>query len=372
MENVAQLFQNNIYLLVLIVIIIAVIFNVIIIKEVYKVANKRGFTVLPSKRRIHKGEVPFVGGIAIYISFLLTISIFTILFKDKLDFSFIFVVILCLSILVFIGFKDDLVEVSPRTKLIAQLLVAIIALLLLKHLKIDFSNLFGLNELPVFAGYAFSIFIILTFINAFNFVDGIDGLCLSLSFIVFTFFGIIAILENSITLILFNFSFAGVLIPAIFYNLFSKYKMFLGDNGSFLLGFFIGIQVVIMLSNYNNTVPIINTSTPVILMALLSYPLVDSGRVILIRIKRRVSPFSPDSNHIHHHLYRLGLSHLQITVLISIYTILITTAAILLRQLDINISFVLFFSVSVVILNIPALILKRRKSINTTTNTLIK
>ncbi len=367
MENFVQLFQNNIYLLVLIVIIIAIIFNAIIIKKVYKVAKKRGFTVLPSVRRIHKGEVPFLGGIAIYISFLLTISIVTILFKDKLDFSFIFVVILCLSILVFIGFKDDLVEVSSRKKLIAQLFVAIIALLLLEHLKIDFSNLFWVNELSVFIGYAFSIFIILTFINAFNFIDGIDGLCSSLSLIAFTFFGVIAILENNFTLVLINFSFVGVLIPTIFCNVFSKHKMFLGDNGSFLLGFLIGIQVVLMLANYNNSLPIFDTSTPVILMALLSYPLVDSGRVILIRIKRKVSPFSPDCNHIHHHLFRLGLSHLQITVLILAYTILITTAAILLSDLNINISFMLFFSVSVVVLNIPTLLLKRRNKLGTIT-----
>ncbi|MBN4085489.1 undecaprenyl/decaprenyl-phosphate alpha-N-acetylglucosaminyl 1-phosphate transferase, partial [Flavobacteriaceae bacterium AH-315-B10] len=351
---------------------IAVIFNVIIIKEVYKVAKKRGCTVLPSVRRIHNGEVPFLGGIAIYISLLLSVSIFAVFFKDKLDSSFIIVVILCLSMLVFVGFKDDLDKVTPRKKLIAQLFVAIIALLLLRHLKIDFLNLFGVNELPVLVGYAFSIFIILTFINAFNFIDGVDGLCSSLALIAFVFFGIIAILENNFTQILFNFSFIGALIPSIFYNVFSKQKMFLGDNGSFLLGFFVGIQVVLILANYNNAVHIIDISTPVILMALLSYPLVDSGRVILVRIIRGVSPFSPDSNHIHHHLYRLGLTHLQITVLILLYTILITMAAILLRQLNINISFVLFFSVSVIVLNIPAFLLKRRNKLGTTTNSLVK
>jgi len=80
-----------------------------------------------------------------------------------------------------------------------------------------------------------------------------------------------------------------------------------------------------------------------------------------------VSPFSPDCNHIHHHLFRLGLSHLQITVLILAYTILITTAAILLSDLNINISFMLFFSVSVVVLNIPTLLLKRRNKLGTIT-----
>jgi UDP-GlcNAc:undecaprenyl-phosphate/decaprenyl-phosphate GlcNAc-1-phosphate transferase len=368
MENVTQFFQNNIYLLGIIVITFAAIFNEIIIKEVYKVAKKRGFTVLPSVRRIHNGEVPFLGGIAIYISLLLTVSIYVVFFKDKLDISFIFTVILCLSILVFVGLKDDLVEVAPRKKLIVQLFVAIIALLLLRHFKIDFSNLFGVNELPVLVGYAFSIFIILTFINAFNFIDGVDGLCAGISFVVFALFGLIAILENNFALILLNFSFVGTLLPTLFCNLFSKHKMFLGDNGSFLLGFFVGIQVILMLSKNSSVIPIFDKSTPVILMALLSYPLVDSGRVILLRIKRRVSPFSPDRNHIHHHLYRLGLSHLQITALISIYTILITTVAILLRHLNINLSFVLFFSVSVIVLNIPILIVKRRKRIKTTAN----
>ena len=145
---------------------------------------------------------------------------------------------------------------------------------------------------------------------------------------------------------------------------FSKNKMFLGDSGSFLLGFFVGVQVILMLSNYNDTIPFFDTSKPIILMALLSYPLVDSGRVILIRIKRRVSPFSSDCNHIHHHLFRLGLSHLQITVLILMYTILITTAVILLRHLNINISYILFFSVSVVVLNIPIFLSIRRNNYN--------
>ncbi|RLD26549.1 MAG: hypothetical protein DRI75_11515 [Bacteroidetes bacterium] len=364
MENFTQLFQNNIFLITAFVIVSTAFINTIIIKEVYKVAKKRGFTVSPSVRRIHNGEVPFLGGIAIYISLLLSISIYSVLFKEQLDFSFIFSVILCLSILVFIGLKDDIVEVTPQKKLFAQLFVAIITVLLLGHFKIDFSNLFGVNELPVLIGYAFSIFIILTFINAFNFIDGIDGLCSSLALMVFIFFGIIAILENNFTQIILNSLFIGALIPTIVSNVFSKNKMFLGDNGSFILGFFVGIQVILMLANYNNTLTVFDGSSPLILMALLSYPLVDSGRVIIIRIKRKTSPFSADSNHIHHHLYRLGLSHLQATILIIVYTILITTAAILLRDFDINLSFVLFFTISVVVLNIPIIMSKKKNHIN--------
>jgi UDP-N-acetylmuramyl pentapeptide phosphotransferase/UDP-N-acetylglucosamine-1-phosphate transferase len=332
----------------------------VLLPRVYYVAKTRGFVVSPSVRRRHNGDIPILGGANIYLSLIVSFSIYMVLFREYINLSFFIAMIFGLTILFFVGLIDDLMEIKPLKKIITQLFVAIIALLLTNHYNIDFSNLFGVNILSSYIGFGLSIFIIISFINAFNFIDGIDGLCVGISLIAFIYFGVIAVLEHNTTQILINFSFIGALIPTMYCNVFSKKKMFLGDNGAFILGFALALQSIELLTNQNHSALLTSKYMPIIIMSLLSYPLVDSLRVILIRLKRGKSPLTADTNHIHHHLSRLGLSHLQSTALIMVYTILITTSACILWPFNINYSFIFFFSIAIIMLNIPVFILKMK------------
>ena len=108
------------------------------------------------------------------------------------------------------------------------------------------------------------------------------------------------------------------------------------------------------LSHENSEVILVlGLNTPLVLMSLFSFPLVDTIRVFTIRVLRKRSPFSADKNHIHHHLLRLGLSHNKATLLILVYTILITILSCLLLELNINLAFVVLLTVAVFCICLP-------------------
>lgn len=361
MEVFIKFIYIHIFFFAPIVLATTIVWSYFLIPKIYSFSLSHKFTDLPSIRKRHNGKVPILGGVCIYISFIISVLIFTSLSFKNFDLLFIKTTLLGLTFLLIIGLLDDILIVKPLKKLTAQILVILFFLWVYKFDGINFYGVFNVSELPELLNLGVSIFIILSFINSFNFIDGIDGLCSGISLLASVFFGYISILEKDFTMVLFNFSLIGALIPFIYFNMYSKKKIFLGDNGSLLLGFIYSIQVILLLSNKNITIPFLSNSTPVILMALFSYPLVDSLRVILIRLKRRKSPMTSDHNHIHHHLLNLGLTHKLITVLILTYTILITAVAILLRHININISFVILIVIAVIIINIPVFLVRSKK-----------
>ena len=361
MTEIIQFIKSHASLVALIAPLCTSVVFYFFMKEMYQISSNKTFTVQPSSRRKHNGHVPFLGGIAIYLSCLIPIGLFAAIFKDAFDLSLLAIVFFGTTILAFVGIYDDLQNISPRKKLLAELFVAVTVLLLVGFFEINFNNLFGLYELSKVGGFALSTFLIISFINAFNFIDGIDGLCSGIALIAFAFFGILAIYHHDNILIFLNFSIVGALIPYLYFNIFSKKKIFLGDSGSFILGFILGFQVVIVLSGYFEYTLNIGTSIPVIIMAIFSYPLIDSARVILIRMAAGNSPLKGDRNHIHHHLVDLGLTHGKATLVVLVYTVLITCTAIFLRDVNINIIFVVLFILAAVILNIPLFLLKRKR-----------
>jgi len=190
--------------------------------------------------------------------------------------------------------------------------------------------------------------------NMLNLIDGIDGLASGLSIIAFTFFAYVAYSTGSHFNLMLCMSCIGSLIPFIYFNMFSEKKIFLGVNGSLILGFTLGFLTLKLLSSENSTsISVFGENTPLVLMSLFSFPLVDTLRIFTIRILRKRSPFSPDKNHVHHHLLRLGLSHRQATLLILVYTILITSLSFSLLQVNIHIAFVVLLTVAVCSIFLP-------------------
>ena len=188
--------------------------------------------------------------------------------------------------------------------------------------------------------------------NMLNLIDGIDGLASGLSMIAFTFFAYVTYNTGSYFNLLLCVSCIGSLLPFMYFNLFSDKKIFLGDNGSLILGFTLGFLTLELLS-LDNSISVFGVNTPLMLMSLFSFPLVDTLRVFTIRILRNRSPFSPDKNHVHHHLLRLGLSHRHATLIILVYTVLITLLSFFLLEVNINIAFVVLFTIAVSCILLP-------------------
>lgn len=282
---------------------------------VVKIARKYNFVVSPNKRTSHKGEIPNVGGINIFVSFLLTVFLFSFDYLSSVQF-----LLMGLLIILIVGFVDDLISVMVTTKLFGQLFSAFF-LIVVADLRItSFHGLLGIYELPETISYLFSFFTFVVIINAINLVDGIDGLASGLGMIYMLFFGIYFQLTRHPDLSLTAYAMFGSLAVFFIYNVFSKRKkIFMGDSGSLLLGYVI-IVLVFSFCELNADAKMPQqyhiAAAPAVAISLLIIPLFDTMRVMITRVKKGYSPFKADRNHLHHLILSLGLKHRQVTFIL--------------------------------------------------------
>jgi UDP-GlcNAc:undecaprenyl-phosphate GlcNAc-1-phosphate transferase len=345
---------GNVIIYGLCVLLFASLLSMYFVPAIRKLAMANNFTDSPSARKSHSLQVPILGGVAVYLAAALPIAIFSILFKDLMVSNTVLILGFGSIALLFVGVKDDINGLKPLTKFIFQLGIAVFVLYTVQFNIENMNGILGLFEMPKTMSIFLSIFVYVIFMNMLNLIDGIDGLASGLSLIAFTFFAYLAYRMGSTFNLLICMSCIGSLLPFMYFNMFSDKKIFLGDNGSLILGFILGFLALELLSVENNSITsVLGLNTPLVLMSLFSFPLVDTLRVFTIRVLRKRSPFSADKNHIHHHLLRLGLSHNKATLLILVYTILITILSCLLLELNINFAFVVLLTVAVFCICLP-------------------
>ncbi len=311
----------------------------------------------PNERRINKVVVPNLGGIAIFIG----VSIATLLSLHRFEFIEFRYIQASMIILFFIGIKDDILIISPRKKLIAQI---ICALILIIPGKIRFTNLhgiLGLYEINYVASVAITLLAIVAIINATNLVDGIDGLAASIGIFSSLIFGAKFLVTENQDYAILCCAIIGSLIAFLRFNLFGKTnKIFLGDTGSLLLGLLIAVQVI----QYNEfaltTTPQETAFSPIFSLAILATPLADMIRVFAVRIINGKSPFAPDLGHIHHRLLKLGFSHFASTIIIVLTNCLIISLAFAFRFLNKHLLMGLLILVIFFLLQLPDFFLKRK------------
>ena len=285
------------------------------IPSIIQVAHKKQILDIPNNRRQHLSDTPRLGGLAIFAGFISSILLF-----GEFDNS-IQKLIASTIIIFFIGLKDDMVSVSAFKKFFVQILAASI-IVFLGDLRIDnFQGILNIYTIPDGASYMFTLIVVLGITNAFNLIDGLDGLAGSLALTACLFYGALLFVlggsENS-QYVFVSLSLAGALIGFLKYN-FHKAEIFMGDTGSLISGFivaFLAIKIVIIHPAFSDEA----YSLPVLAIAPIIIPIVDTLRVFVIRVLASSSPFSPDNNHLHHRLIGLGFSQLSIVGLVLLYT----------------------------------------------------
>ena len=314
-----------------------------LIPQAIRFAHRFQLVDHPDQRKQHIKSTPILGGVSIFVSAVFTLSLTSLLLYNypniDLDFKIVFGLFSAVSLMVFFGLKDDIFDVSPFEKVIFQIITALFVIISCEIRIDNFDGLFGIYELPTIFSYVFSVFVFVTVVNAFNLIDGIDGLSASVGLISTLCFGLFFFLNDLVIQAVIMFCYSGALASFLIFNF--KKRLFLGDNGSMSLGVVIsfGIFSVITITNGTNLVGesgyfISNAS--VIVLSLISFPLLDTIRVFCIRLMQGKSPFLPDRNHLHHHLTNLKLSHIESTMLVVVYTLVITGTAIALNSWDIT------------------------------------
>lgn len=332
---------------------------VISIPPVIKIAREKKLYEPLDERKHHARDIPPFGGVAIFIGFVIS----TIVATESYVFESLKYIIASIILIFFIGLKDDFLVITVKNKLIVQIFAAV---LLITLGNVHFTNLhgiFGLYEIHYFSTVFVSLFVMIGIINAFNLIDGIDGLASGLAMLAGTFFGVWFYLAGQIPFSIMSFALVGSLAGFFLFNVFGKQnKLFMGDAGSLVIGLIVS-TLVIKFNEFNiiKTAPYAINAAPAVSFAVLTVPVIDTLRVITIRLMQKKSPFSPDRNHIHHKLLIIVPNHFKVTlILISVSSFLIGFALFLNKiSMNINIQIFLIFSTGNLLSFIPAILTKR-------------
>lgn len=336
------------------------------IPSILNISRRKNLMDEPGSRSSHLRKISNLGGIAIVFSLCVCSSIFASELFEEYKFLFA-----SLIILLYIGVTDDIMIMRAYKKLLAQILVSGL-MVIGSNVRIgSLFGVFGIYEMSYYVSVVFSIFTFVILINAFNLIDGIDGLAGSYSVFCSIFFGIsyFRLGPYNYPLVILSVVIVGSVLAFLYYNLsnYRQKKIFMGDTGSMILGFllaFTGICFInIFIDKRIETIPRYHLeSAPVIAVAILILPIIDTLNVIIIRLINKKSLLEADTNHVHHKLLRLGYTHRRSTTYIVLYYFGVVLFAYFFRHLNNNLLLFLIVSLGFMGVLIPEIKLKLRKS----------
>ncbi len=332
-----------------------------------KVAHLKSLVDEPGDaRKIHTRNIPTIGGIIIFAATLFAyflwypfnnITEYSHLIHAINDFKYIGASML---ILFFIGIKDDIIGTAPTKKLIGHLIVAFILVLMADIRLTSLRGIFGIEEIPYFASVFLSVLTYTAVVNAFNLIDGVDGLAAGIGAITSIAFGWWFYEAGGIEMSILAFALSGALIGFLFFN-FSPARIFMGDSGSLTIGLIISVLSIKLIEFDKSELPawLFDMSKPVFVLSCLAYPLIDTMRIFIYRSVKGVSPFLADRNHIHHRLIDIGLNQKKTVLLIYTYTIFIIGIKLFIRT-EPSYAFLISAGIAIGILQIPFLFTKKK------------
>jgi UDP-GlcNAc:undecaprenyl-phosphate GlcNAc-1-phosphate transferase len=238
------------------------------------------------------------------------------------------------ALMFLIGLRDDVLALTPRQKLFSQFLPVFVLVLLDNVKLVSFYNL-SPEPFPILVTYFVSLFTVIIITNAYNLIDGIDGLAGTVGVIALTFFGIWFYLADQPFLSLVALCFAGALIAFLFFN-WQPSSIFMGDTGALTIGLilsyfairFINLNFELSPGNPARFTGSISTAVCVLII-----PIFDTLRVIILRLRKKQSPFHADRKHLHHRLLGLGFSHAGSVTRIAALNILFILLAMLMKNM---------------------------------------
>lgn len=302
----------------------SVILTGILIPQILLIAFRKQLFDSVDERKIHKGTVPRLGGIAFMPAVLFSVAIvlglnfyfrtpnlhgeeaITLLAGSVVPLCFI----ICGNVLLYLtGLADDLVGVRYRAKFVVQIISSVLLICAGIYIT-DLHGFIWLDKIPDIFGALLTILLMVYIINSINLIDGIDGLASGLSAIALTFYGIVFYNAGNYIYSLIAFADLGTLLPFFYFNVFGnagkRTKIFMGDTGALTTGFILALLAIKACNltpgeDATSINPIVLGYSPLII------PCFDVVRVYFRRLRKGHNPFLPDKSHIHHKLLALGL-----------------------------------------------------------------
>ena len=318
-------------------IVIPFLFVLAIIPFIKKAAIHVGAMDIPNARKVYKVPIPRLGGLGIYMGFLLGYILFgsmSLRMNAILIGSFIIVVT---------GIFDDIKPISAKTKFFFQILAATVVAVYGQILLTDLSAFGFYIEFGIFS-YPLTILFIVAIINCINLIDGLDGLAAGISSIYFITIGIVIVgwkhtfgLDAVITFIM-----LGATLGFLCHN-FNPAKIFMGDSGSMFLGYIIAVVALLGFKN-------VTLTTLLAPICLLAIPVMDTFFAIVRRVVNKKPIGEPDKQHLHHQLLKLNLSHRDTVLVIYGIDILFALAMLIYILYDRTVGIVIYAILFILVL----------------------
>ncbi|UZR94353.1 glycosyltransferase family 4 protein [Chondrinema litorale] len=297
---------------------------------------------VPDARKMHKAPKPSMGGILFFLLALVPVLVYVD--WELLNSSDVFLVAALFSILL-VGFYDDLYNLRARYKLLF-FVPAIAFLLFGAGIRItNLNGIIGINQIDTFSSYGLTIFAVIALSNAFNLIDGIDGLAASVGLVACGVLGYLLYNQGFVFHGLLLFGVVGTILAFIKFN-WQPSKIFMGDTGSLFLGFLITASLIRFVESSHleiSTSEIVFINPITFALAVLIIPFFDTFRVFTIRIINGRSPFDPDKNHLHHLLIQAGFNHARATLILLASNVLFILLAFALKSFsDTSVFYIVF------------------------------
>ena len=344
---------------VVFVILTSFLITFLVIPIVIRVVRKNEYLLeKPTDRASHKVSIPTFGGIAIFFGILFSM----IFWMDLTTYKQLQSILSALLVVFFVGMLDDLIILSPSKKIAGQLL-AIIIVIYFGDLRItSMYGIFSIHVLPYWVSVCLTTFTMIVITNAYNLIDGLDGLAASVGILATIIFGMLFWWTSQEELAIVACALSGSLVAFLYFN-FHPAKIFMGDTGSLVIGFLLSVFAI----NLVRTDVVLGDLSfeakgSALAIAILIVPLYDSLRVFIIRILKGQSPMQPDRNHIHHDLSDLGFGHRRTTLYICLANLLFIVLVMLLHSLGVNYILLSILLCAISVSQIPRWIKKKRES----------
>lgn len=305
--------------------IVAFIATIWVHPKVLKIAILKNLVDNPDERKLQRRPIPVMGGLAVFFGIVVGICSSQITFFSPA----VFVLISAMTIMLYVGTIDDILNLSPYTRFLIEIAVVAFIMLVNNSGINNFWGLWGIDVIPMQIAAPLTIFAAVGIINAINLIDGVNGLSSGFCFMAAMTFAIMFYLSDNTTMMILATAAAGAIIPFFLHNVFGyNTRMFIGDGGTLVIGTMMSMFVINILKNNSLCADFASDGVCLIAFTLsvLAVPVFDTLRVMSARIIRGNSPFNPDKTHLHHLFLELGFSHIGTTISILSLNFLIIVA----------------------------------------------
>jgi len=291
------------------ILLVSFLITLIITSLARKLAVKLKIYDMPEKTKIHKKPVPYLGGTSIFIGFLVSILIGTRLYSfDTVIRKQLYLILICSFILFTLGLLDDIKQVKAIYKLAFEFLI--IAALFFMGLRLSILQ-------NTFLNFIFITFWIIFIINAFNNIDGLDGLAAGIAVICCLFFIVIYSIMGSTLAVILSLALMGSSLAFLIFN-FNPAAIFMGDAGTLFIGFILSVIPLVGFVRTSNK--LVAVAVPILI---LSYLILDSSFVLINRFLQRKNLFMGDLEHTYNLLFNRLKSQKKTVSLIYMINILL-------------------------------------------------